>query len=134
VAAGKQARRSAAAKRPREGGVEGPQLAAALARGLDEVKAEGVRVLDVRGLTDVTDFLVIATALSERQLAALAAAAETVIASSGRTHLGTEGTGASGWMVVDTGEVVTHLLTREARTYYDLDGLWADAKVLETPT
>ena len=131
MAAGRQAKGRAAAGGPREAVLEGPRFARALARGLDEGKAERVRVLDVRGLTDVADFLVIATALSERQLAALAAAAEAVVESSGRTHLATEGTGASGWMVVDTGEVVTHLLTREARSYYDLDGLWADAKVLD---
>ena len=112
---------------------DGSAFACRLASALVDVKSEAVKVLDVRGLTDVADFLVIATAMSERQLAAMASAAAEAVESSGRTLLGTEGTGQSGWIVVDTGDVVTHLLSRPARAYYDLDGLWADAPVVTGP-
>jgi len=106
---------------------DGARLAAAIAEALEGLKAQEVRILDVRGLTDVMDFVVLATCLSERQMKALRAAAEEAVDAGGRSALGSEGTEASGWVVVDTGDVVTHLMTRVARAYYDLDGLWADA-------
>ena len=86
-----------------------------------------MRILDVRGLTDVTDFMVLATGTSERHLKAMAAAVEAVAREEGRTLLGVEGAGPSGWIVVDAADVVAHLFSRSLRSYYDLDGLWADA-------
>jgi ribosome-associated protein len=63
----------------------------------------------------------------------MADAAEDAIKGVGRTLIGIGGESGSGWMVVDTGDVVTHLLTRAMREYYDLDGLWADATRVEIP-
>jgi len=128
-----------AAKRPDEsrgkaGPDDGPAFACLIARALRDEKAEDVGVLDVRGLTDVTDFLVIATSMSERQLKSLAQLAEDTIEGAGRTLIGNEGDRSSGWIVVDTGDVVTHLLTRAMREYYDLNGLWADAPVVDIET
>ena len=91
---------------------DGSAFAASIASALIDLKAVDVRVLDVRGLTDVADFLVIASGLSDRQLPALAEAAEERIESLDRTLVGTAGERNSGWMVVDTGDVVAHLLTR----------------------
>ncbi len=111
--------------------VEGEALAAAMARAVDALKADDVRVLDVRGLTDVMDFIVLATAGSQRQLRALHGAAEDAVKAAGRHVIGQKSEAASGWTVVDTGDVVCHLMTRALRQYYDLDGLWADARAVE---
>jgi ribosome-associated protein len=112
---------------------DGSAFACLIAGALIDVKAEDVVVVDVRGLTDVADLLVIATSLGDRQLGAMADAAEDAIKGVGRTLIGIGGESGSGWMVVDTGDVVTHLLTRAMREYYDLDGLWADATRVEIP-
>jgi ribosome-associated protein len=110
------------------------RLALALAAAADETKVGHVRILDVRRLTDVTDFMVLATAGSERQLRALARCVEEACRRAGERPLGVEGTEASGWIVVDAGDVVAHLMGARARDYYDLDGLWADAREVERPT
>ena len=111
--------------------VEGEALAALVAGAVDELKAEDVRVLDVRGLTDVTDFMVLASAGSVRHLRALHGAAEEAVRSGGRHVIGSESETGTGWTVVDTGDVVCHLMTRALRAYYDLEGLWADAWAVE---
>ena len=115
---------------PTDTGAEGPELAVALARAAGGLKAEAVRILDVRGLTDVTDFMVLATGTGERHLRALSDALEATVREESRTRLGTEGSEGSGWIVVDVGDVVAHLFSGDRRVYYDLDGLWGDAKVL----
>ena len=106
---------------------EAGAIAAQVARALADVKAEDVRVLDVRGLTDVTDFMVIATGSAERHIRALSDSARSALREGGRKVLGSEGGKDSGWIVVDAGDVVVHLFSRSLRRYYDLDGLWADA-------
>ena len=112
--------------------LDGGVLALRMARAVDEVKADEVRVLDVRGLTDVMDFVVLATAGSQRQLRALREAAEEAADAAGRHTIGQRDDADSGWTVVDTGDVVCHLMTRVLRAYYDLDGLWADARPVGT--
>jgi len=111
-------------------GAEGPELAAVLARAADGLKAEAVTILDVRGLTDVTDFMVLATGTGDRHLRAISDALEAAVRDENRKRLGTEGSEGSGWIVVDVGDVVAHLFSGDRRVYYDLDGLWGDAKVL----
>ncbi len=112
---------------PLDGGV----LAGLMARAVDEVKADDVRVLDVRGLTDVMDFIVLATAGSLRQLGALCEAAEDAADAAGRHTIGERDDVGTGWMVVDTGDVVCHLMTQALRAYYDIEGLWADAPAVD---
>ena len=109
---------------------EGSRLAEVLARAAGDIKAEGVKILDVRGLTDVTDFMVLATGTGERHLRAISEAVEAAVRTEGRRLVGTEGSEGSGWIVVDVGDVVAHLFSGAKRAYYDLEGLWADAKVL----
>ena len=111
---------------------DGAALAVAIARATEELKAEDVRVLDVRGLTDVMDFIVLATGASERQLRALSERVKEVVEDSGRQLVGSEGTEGSGWVLVDTGDVVAHVFSRARREYYDLDGLWADARAVHS--
>ena len=108
----------------------GSAFASLITDELIEMKARELKVLDLQGLTDITDFLVIATGYTERQIYAMADAIEKVVEEADRALVGIQGEKASGWMVVDTGDVVTHLLTQEMRDYYDLDSLWADAKVV----
>ena len=111
---------------------EAGAIAAQVARALADVKAEDVRVLDVRGLTDVTDFMVIATGSAERHSRALSDSARSALREGGRKVLGSEGGKDSGWIVVDAGDVVVHLFSRSLRKYYDLDGLWADAAEVDS--
>jgi ribosome-associated protein len=94
--------------------------------GLDK-KAEDVLVLDVRGLTSYADYFVIMTAESDRQAGAIADHVEETMKAQGATKVGVEGYESGRWILVDYGDVVAHVLSREARAFYDLEGLWADA-------
>ena len=94
--------------------------------GLDK-KAEEVLVLDVRGLTSYADYFVLMTADSDRQAGAIADAVDERLKNEGATKVGVEGYESGRWILIDYGDVVAHVFNREARGFYDLEGLWADA-------
>jgi len=94
--------------------------------GLDK-KAEDVTLYDVRGLSSYADYLVIMTADSDRQAGAVADNVDAVMKAAGHTKVAVEGYETGTWIIVDYGDVVTHVFGRTAREFYDLDGLWADA-------
>jgi ribosome-associated protein len=103
-------------------------LALAIAKaGLDK-KAEDVTLLDVRGLTSYADYFVVMTADSDRQAGAIADHVETEMKNAGVTKVGVEGYEAGRWILVDYGDVVAHVMNKEAREFYDIEGLWADAQ------
>ncbi|ACG71468.1 iojap-like protein [Anaeromyxobacter sp. K] len=103
-----------------------PTAMAIAAAALDK-KAEDVTVLDVRGLTSYADYFVLMTADSDRQASAIADHVEQTMKAQGVTKVGVEGYQGGRWILVDYGDVVAHVMGREARGFYDLEGLWADA-------
>jgi ribosome-associated protein len=98
--------------------------------GLDK-KAEDVLVLDVRGLTSYADYFVLMTADSERQAGAIADSVDEKMKANGSTRVGAEGYETGRWILIDYGDVVAHVMSRDARGFYDLEGLWADAPRFE---
>jgi ribosome-associated protein len=103
------------------------ETAVAVARaGLDK-KAEAVTVYDVRGLSSYADYLVLMTADSDRQASAIADNVDAQMRAAGLPKLAVEGYESGRWIIVDYGDVVAHVMSRESREFYDLDGLWADA-------
>jgi ribosome-associated protein len=99
---------------------------AAVAAGADK-KSENPVVLDVRGLSGVADYFVLLSADSDRQAAAVADAVDDRLTGMGAQRLGAEGRSGGGWVLLDFGDVVVHVMSPEARGFYDLEGLWADA-------
>ena len=81
-------------------------------------------VLDLRGLSPVTDFFVIATGTSARQMASLAQEMSEIASSS---PLSIDGLPQGSWVLVDFIDVVVHLFDAQHRSYYDLEMLWGDA-------
>ena len=94
--------------------------------GLDK-KAEDVLVIDVRGLSSYADYFVLMTADSDRQAGAIADAVDEKLKAQGASKVGVEGYESGRWILLDYGDVVAHVFNREARGFYDLEGLWADA-------
>ena len=85
-------------------------------------------ILDVRGLSGVADYFVLLSADSDRQAAAVADAVDDALTGLGAQRLGAEGRSGGGWVLLDFGDVVVHVMSPEARGFYDfLEGLWADA-------
>lgn len=98
------------------------------ARVADENKARDVLVLDMRGITPIYDFLVLATGNSRRQIHTLAEEIDEALHRVGDKRRSIAGYDASRWVVQDYGDVVVHIFDAETRAYYALEDLWADAK------
>ena len=103
------------------------QLAQTSARACDEKKAQNVVILDVRKLTSICDFFVIATTQSDRQSRAIAMDMERSFKQKGIRIRGSEGLRSGGWALLDIGDAVLHLFHGDRREFYDLDSLWGDA-------
>lgn len=97
---------------------------------LDDKRALDVRVLDLAPLTASLDCFVIASAESQPQMTALEDAVKERMKAHGRLPRSVEAP-SSRWVLMDYGGVVVHLMSPEAREFYDLEGLWADAEVLD---
>ncbi len=95
-------------------------------------KAFNVRILDVRKISSLTDFLVIASGNSDRQVTA---AADAVHMGFKKNHdsmpLGIEGLNEGRWVLIDYGDVMVHIFHEPVREFYDLDGLWSDAEEIQ---
>ena len=108
--------------------------ALAAARVADETRGTDVHVLDLRGLTDVFDYFVLATGTSRRQLHAMADEIEQMMKKEMHdSHRGSEGYEEGRWIVLDYGDVVVHLFEAEAREYWDLEQLWNGCKTVPLP-
>ena len=101
------------------------------ARAALEKKAEEVRLLDLRGVSGYTDFLVICSGQNDRQLEAIAESVDKELSAQGRRVIGSEGQRGGRWVLLDFGDVVVHVFHRDERAHYDLEGLWADAPRIE---
>jgi len=92
--------------------------------------AEDIIVLDLQGSTIIADYFVICTGTTERQLKALADALWEQLDAEGIPVRHVEGTPESGWVLVDLGGVIVHLFSPERRSYYRLEQLWSEARVV----
>jgi ribosome-associated protein len=93
----------------------------------EEKKAHDVVALDVRGLTIVTDFFVIASADNQTAVRSLSKRIIERLLQGGVRALHVEGAAVGGWLLLDYGDAVVHIFLDEARFFYDLEGLWGDA-------
>ncbi len=82
----------------------------------------------MRGHTSVADYFVICSVQSERQSRAVAGHLRDVLAQAGVRPQGVEGEQTGAWVVLDYGDIVVHIFLSHLRSYYDIDGLWADAQ------
>ncbi len=96
----------------------------------DEKKARAPSLFDVRELATYTDYILILTATSDRHARALADHLQRSMRERKIRPLGVEGQDTGQWILLDFGDVIVHVLHEQARDYYDLDGLWIDAKRL----
>lgn len=108
----------------------GPELRAAIDASLDK-KAGDVVVLDLRGLASFTDFFVLCTGRSNRQLKTISDAIEDVLTKRRVKPNHIEGYPHGDWLLMDYVDFVVHVFTPRSRSHYDLERLWGDAGRLE---
>jgi len=95
-------------------------------------KALGLVVLDVRELTSVADTFIICSGRSNRQVTAIAEFIITELKKAGKKPLSVEGKKEGHWVLLDYGHVIIHVFYESVRNFYDLEGLWVDAKRINT--
>jgi ribosome-associated protein len=107
----------------------GSDEAAALlaARAAADKRGGDVVVLDLRQITLITDFFVICHGTSEVQIRAIVDGVRDALEAQGRRPLSVEGLAQAGWVLLDYGDLVVHVMAQAEREYYDLERLWGDA-------
>jgi ribosome-associated protein len=136
--------RARAASRAADDAAAGPQVSAAeeaarrealeLAhRAVDlaaDKKASDIVLLELNGLTTLTDYFVICSGGSERQLQAIADGIAEGLRDEGQRPLGREGGASAHWLLLDYGSVIIHVMAQPEREYYGLEKLWSEAPLL----
>ncbi len=106
---------------------EAVEAAVAATRAADEKKATDLEILEVADILAVVDLFALVTASNERHLKSLTDEVERALREDlDRKPLRREGSAASGWMLLDYGDIVVHLFDAEQRSFYALERLWAD--------
>ena len=97
-------------------------------------KAVGARLLEVRGLSSLTDYLLIVSGRSDRQVQAVAEAVRLGLKNDHDTlPLAVEGMNEGRWVLLDYGDVMVHVFQEPVREFYDLEGLWREAPEVALP-
>ena len=98
---------------------------------LDDMKAVNVKVLDVRTITDVADYMVLASGNSDRHVRSIADRVAEAAKSAGFRALGMEGQRDGEWVLLDRNDVVVHVMLARVREFYGLESLWEVAPARE---
>lgn len=121
-------------RRPfRESIIEAIELSTRALQAIEDRKGIDPIVLNVKGISSITDMLVIVTGSSPPHLKALGDSIEHALKEGGQRCFHRSGSPDSGWVILDYVDVVVHLLTPEARGYYALEKLWGDAEPWQPP-
>ena len=91
-------------------------------------KAESIVMLDVRELTSYTDAFIICSGRSNRQVSAIAEHIKIELKKKNISPISIDGVKEGKWVLLDYGDVIIHVFYEETRSFYDLEGLWADAR------
>ncbi len=100
------------------------KLAQRIVDTLDDLKGQSIRCINVKKLTEITDYMVITTGRSNTHTKALADAVVNRLKKSGEKVIGIEGRLQSEWILVDAGDIVVHIMVAPVRTLYNLEDLW----------
>lgn len=113
--------------RPRRAPRRNSALEKQVLAALEDMKAVNVKLLDVRGQTDITDAMIVASGNSDRHVRAIADRVIEKARESGRRPLGVEGTRDSEWVLVDLQDLLVHVMLPRVREFYAIEQLWEAA-------
>ena len=95
---------------------------------LEDIKAHDIQAIDVRRITAMFDWIVVASADSARQTKSLSRHVRDRLREAGASIIGTEGEESGEWVLVDAGDIVAHVMQPAVREYYNLEELWGEGK------
>lgn len=100
------------------------------AKALEEKKAEDIRVIDIREISTIADFFVIANGTNQNQLQAMRDAVDEELYKAGYHTKQVEGNQNSSWVLMDYNDIIVHIFSKEDRLFYDLERMWTDGKTI----
>ncbi len=98
---------------------------------LEDKKAQDVVVLDISNISTIADYFIIANGTNPNQLAAMRDAVDEALYKRGLHVHHIEGTNSASWVLMDYGDIIVHLFSKEDRSFYDLERIWNDGKRVE---
>lgn len=107
------------------------ELAITCARIADDNRGKDILLLDLRKATSIVDYFVIVTATSRRMSHAIAEEVDKEMKKRGEAKLGMEGSEEGRWVLIDYGDIVLHVFSADARSYYALEEIWGDAERID---
>ena len=107
------------------------EIAIAVTKALDSKKGQDIKLLKIDHVSSLADYFLISTGTSNTHVKTLCDFAEYTLEQLGETMLSREGHRGNSWELLDYGTIVVHVFTEEARKFYDLERLWADAEVVD---
>lgn len=99
---------------------------------LEEKKGEDVKIIDIEGVSVIADYFVLASASNANQTQALVDNVEEKLFKAGYECHQKEGSMSSTWVLMDYGDVIVHVFSKEDRLFYDLERIWRDGKIVES--
>ena len=98
---------------------------------LEDRKAEDVKVIDIREISPIADFFIIANGTNQNQIQAMRDACDEALHKAGLTVKQVEGNANSTWILMDYGDIIVHIFSKEDRLFYDLERIWRDGKEID---
>ena len=98
---------------------------------LEDRKAEDVKIIDIREISPVADYFVIADGTNQNQIQAMSDACEEALYKAGLKTKQIEGNSSSTWILMDYGDIIVHIFSKEDRLFYDLERIWRDGKIVD---
>ena len=100
------------------------ELKETILNSLEDIKAVNPVAIDIKNISSLTDYMVIASGTSNRHLAAMSERVLQGLKENNVSGISIEGQGGDEWLLVDAGDVIIHLMSSDAREFYDLESLW----------
>lgn len=110
------------------------ELAKIAVNALEDRKAEDIRVIDISEISPIADYFIIANGTNQNQLQAMRDAADEALYKAGVKVQQVEGNQSSTWILMDYGDIIIHIFSKEDRLFYDLERIWSDGKAVDIET
>ncbi len=107
------------------------ELVKKVASALEDKKAEDITVIDIREVSSIADYFIIANGNNANQLVAMQDAVDEAMYTNGVHSKQVEGNNNSTWILMDYQDIIVHLFSKEDRLFYDLERIWRDGKIVE---
>lgn len=111
--------------------IKAREQAKAACHALSEKKAEDIRVIEISEISVLADYFIIASGSNQNQIQAMVDAVDEEMAKAGHHARQVEGNQNSSWILMDYGDIIVHIFSREDRLFYDLERIWRDGRQIE---